>query len=227
MLPFLWKHQRSDLISGAVGDFIVHCSPMKGLSLTAGRLHIPRVLAVEIVDAQGLGPQSLATTNTPPEVVNRQDIVMVQYAATVKRPVECQARWRVLPEGILDLEVSTLTPGKWDGLAVQTCSTFQTAENPSEEVCLEETVNPGIVLYRPQGYEISYVEFCHPYDGIGLKKSVENGVTSIRYRLFGHDLEKGVILRGRLRGLIVPRAVDAAAAHAAYQRFIKETPNLT
>ena len=44
---------------------------------------------------------------------------------------------------------------------------------------------------------------------------------------FGHDLEKGVILRGRLRGMIVPRMVDVAAAHAAYERFVAEPPNLT
>jgi len=38
--------------------------------------------------------------------------------------------------------------------------------------------------------------------------------------IFGHDLEKGVILRGRLRGILVPRAVDVAAAQAHSRRVL-------
>ena len=151
---------------------------------------------------------------------------MVQYAPTTKRPVECQARWRVLCEGVVDLEVSTLTPGKWDGLAVQTCTRFSVTE-PEKEVHIDQSVTPGIVIYRPTGQQLSYVEFCHPHDGISLEVKHDKADYTVRYRLFGLDLEKGVILRGRLRGLLVPRAVDVAAAHAAYERFIVEAPNLT
>jgi hypothetical protein len=128
----------------------------------------------------------------------------------------------VLPEGIIDLEVSTLTPGKWDDLAVQTRSTLGAGE-----VIVDDSVTPGILIYRPAGSQLSYAEFCHPHDGIALTTKTDAGITSARFRLFGHDLEKGVILRGRLRGILVPRAVDVAAAQAAYARFLTETPNLT
>lgn len=227
MLPLSWKQVRPNLLSMQAGDLQVECVPLKGLALMAGRLHISQILGVEIVDAVNLGPQILATPESQPEVVIRQDTIMVQYAATSRRPVECQARWRVLPEGIFDLEISTLTPGKWDGLAVQTCTRLNVPQADLTQVHIDDSVNPGIVIYRPSGQEISYAEFCHPHDGIALEIKHENAATSARYRLFGHDLEKGVILRGRLRGMIVPRAIDLAAVHAAYQHFLVEPPNLT
>ena len=52
---------------------------------------------------------------------------------------------------------------------------------------------PAIVLYRPAGLDLSYSEMCHPHDGVGVDVTDESGVTAVRFRLFGHDLEKGVI----------------------------------
>ncbi|HQR08050.1 MAG TPA: hypothetical protein PLN21_14575 [Gemmatales bacterium] len=226
MNTFLWKQLKQEVVSGKTGDLHVQCHPLRGLELQAGSLHLPSFLGLEIVDAVNLGPQPLVSPNTVPDMVIRQDTISVRYAPTTKRPVECQARWRVLPEGVFDLEVSTLTPGKWDDLAVQTRTTLNTTK-PNEEVHIEPSVTPGIVIYRPAGQQLSYVEFCHPHDGIGLDIKSDATTTTVHYRLFGLDLEKGVILRGRLRGMIVPRSVDVASAHAAYERFIAEAPNLT
>lgn len=225
MNRFLWKQDRQEVVTGQVGELQVECHPLQGLEVRAGGLHLPSILGLEIVDAVDLGPQPLAPAGTHPDLVVRQDTVLVQYAPTTRRPVECQARWRVLPEGVFDLEISTLTPGKWDGLAVQTLSRLQSAS--SQEIMSIQDTRPGMVLYRPAGHQVSYVEFCHPQDGIRLEIKQENKETTVRYRLFGHDLEKGVILRGRVRGMLVPRAVDLAAAHAAFERFVAEPPNLT
>lgn len=226
MNTFLWKQGKQEVVSGRAGDLLVQCHPLRGLELQAGSLHLPSFLGLEIVDAVNLGPQPLVSPNTVPDIVIRQDTISVKYAPTTRRPVECQARWRVVPEGVFDLEVSTLTPGKWDGLAVQTLTSLSTTR-PQEEVQIDSGVNPGIVIYRPLGQQISYVEFCHPHDGIAVEIKSDVTTTTVRYRLFGLDLEKGVILRGRLRGMIVPRSIDTASAHAAYERFIREAPNLT
>jgi hypothetical protein len=40
-------------------------------------------------------------------------------------------------------------------------------------------------------------------------------------------LEKGVILRGRLRGMIVDRRDDVEEAKIAYAKFIAEPPHLS
>jgi hypothetical protein len=225
-MMFQWT-QAGPMYVGKAGDLAIECHPLQGLSLQVGDLHMGTVLGLEVVDAVNLGAQPLTFPRATPDVVLRQDTLLAHFAPTTRRPVECQARWRVHPEGIIDLEVSTLTPGKWDGLAVQTHSTFKLTSLTANEIVVDDSVSPGIVLYRPAASQFTYAEFCHPFDGIGLEVKPEDGMHAARFRLFGHDLEKGVILRGRLRGILLPRAVDVAAAQAAYQRFLAEPPNLT
>jgi hypothetical protein len=48
----------------------------------------------------------------------------------------------------------------------------------------------------------------------------------VRYGLFGHDLEKGVILRGRLRGCWLPSGTTAESCRALLQRFYELPPPL-
>jgi hypothetical protein len=49
---------------------------------------------------------------------------------------------------------------------------------------------------------------------------------SMRYGLFGHDLEKGVVLRGRLRGVWLSSPVDQGEAQRRYEAFLAEPPAL-
>jgi hypothetical protein len=217
--PFTWV--KTDAGFGGMADGVaVTGDPLRGLAVAdaASGLKLPQLLAVEIIDAAGLGPKPLAEPGTVPECVCRQDVLFAQYPPTAARPVECHARWRVHGAGMFDLEVSALTPGLWGGLSVRTCSTL-----PGGLVATLAEGEPPLVLYRPADLAVTYVEMCHPHDGIGLELDGEQA----RFRLFGHDLEKGVILRGRLRGLIVTRAGDEAAAREAYRAFLREPPNLS
>lgn len=221
MAAFAWREEAGRYI-GRTDLLEVACDPLLGLSvvhLPTG-LRLPRLLGVEIVDATGLGQIPLSEAGFVPEVVCRHDILWVRYAPTPSRPVECQARWRVHDEGSIDLEVSALTPGKWDGLHVQTCSQLQTNETSTLEI-----EPPPILLHRPAGAAWTYAEMCHPHDSVGLTRDAKTEL--IRFKLFGHDLEKGVILRGRLRGMVLPRKRDEEAVRQEYGRFIKEPPNLT
>lgn len=220
---FRWGTEDSGCLRGTTAGLAVTCRPLEGLGVSAAGLELSRILGLEVVDAVELGPKPLAAPGAAPQVIVRQDTLLAQYAPTADRPVECDARWRVLPQGVFDLQISTLTPGKWDGLAVQTLSVL-----PPGEVLVLEDVTPGVIISRPAGLQVSYAEFCHPHDGIGLLQTAgDGGTTQIRFRLFGHDLEKGVILRGRLRGVLLPRVVDVAAARAAYEQFLAEPPKLT
>ncbi len=176
-----------------------------------------QLLGVEIVDAVGLGPHPLFEVGEQPEVVCRQDIALAIYKPTPARPVECHARWRVAGERTFELEISTLTPGQWGGLSVRTCSLLP----PGELVSLPDA---PVVIHRPADAAVSYIEMCHPHDTAGF----DVGTTGVlRFRLFGYDLEKGVILRGRLRGIIVDRPGDLDAARAAYEQLLREPPHLS
>ena len=223
MIPFLWHQAGEGRYEGQTGALQITCQPPRGLQLTHERLRIPAVLAIEIVSAAGLPAQQLVTWGNKPEIVIRQESLFVKYRPAETQNIECDVRWRISPEGSLDLEVSALTPGNWENVGIQTCSVL-----PAGEVILLDDVTPPIFVWRPEQNEVSYVEFCHPEDGMALdQESLTNGGTVLRYKLFGHDLEKGVILRGRLRGRLVPRSEDVTAARSAYQDFLKAPPHLS
>ena len=51
--------------------------------------------------------------------------------------------------------------------------------------------------------------------------------SGLSHRLFAERLEKGVILRSRIRGLFVPRDHDTELAQSEYRRFAASEPPLT
>jgi hypothetical protein len=52
------------------------------------------------------------------------------------------------------------------------------------------------------------------------------GAVSIRYGLFGHDLEKGVVMRGRIRGVWIAEPSPEKEAWRRYESFVHEPPAL-
>ena len=87
---------------------------------------------------------------------------------------------------------------------------------------------PACFIFRLRGAPLSYIEMVHPLD------FVESGLTplgdgALRWttRLFQGRLEKGVILRSRLKALITPRSDDIAAAALCYRDFAASEPPLT
>jgi hypothetical protein len=88
---------------------------------------------------------------------------------------------------------------------------------------------PGSVLFRLPEEEISYAEMVHPADFQSdelTRDKTADGVCSLRHRLFSVPLEKGVILRCRVRGAFFPRYDDLAAARACYRSFAAAEPSL-
>jgi hypothetical protein len=89
---------------------------------------------------------------------------------------------------------------------------------------------PGVLLYRPAGTAHSYLEMIHPTDFAGLEvswKTSDSPANTARFLLFDEPLEKGVIRRGRLRTMVLPRADDLATAQACYQSFVESAIPLT
>jgi hypothetical protein len=81
---------------------------------------------------------------------------------------------------------------------------------------------PAMLLYRPAEADWSFVEMIHPSDFAGAMLAQlpqEAGGFCSSYRLFDERLEKGVIRRGRLQGLLVARDRDQETAWPGYQRF--------
>jgi len=77
-----------------------------------------------------------------------------------------------------------------------------------------------------------YIELAHRHD---VARRIVQGEESrpilgdrliIRYGLFGHDLEKGVVVRGRLRGIWVSKGDRDLLPQAAFHEFMAEPPPL-
>jgi hypothetical protein len=75
---------------------------------------------------------------------------------------------------------------------------------------------------------VTYVEMVHPLDFVSSEfTATASNEVEHSTRLFRGPLEKGVILRSRLRGVIVPRSGDVSAAIACYREFAASEPPLT
>jgi hypothetical protein len=92
------------------------------------------------------------------------------------------------------------------------------------EVCFEP-----IVIETPWlGNDLRYLEYVHPEDvsrRLVHRTSGRNQSSAystwIRYGLFGHDLEKGVLLRSRMRGTWVRGLLDSESLQLRYNEFRK------
>ncbi len=219
MSAFQWQPSQGHF-TGALNGLRVDCDPMTGLMIREEELGIAfgPVLGLEIVDANDLGKKPLAEPGFVPEVVCRQDTLLVKYLPTPNRPVECHAHWQVRSARQIDLEISALTPGLWHGLYLQTLTQL-----PFGQIEVVDTSSFPLAMGRFEQSPWTYIEMLHPHDAAGLEFS--HGL--LRQQLFGHDLEKGVILRGRLRALLIPRENDLQVALKAFEQFVQEEPNLS
>lgn len=88
---------------------------------------------------------------------------------------------------------------------------------------------PGCLVFRPAGSDVSYAEMVHPADFriSELSRSTDpSAAVQVRHRLFCEPLEKGVILRARVRGTFLPRNDDTETAAECYAAFARAEPPL-
>jgi len=92
---------------------------------------------------------------------------------------------------------------------------------------------PGCVLYRLEdggaGRPLSYAEMVYPSDFVELtvQRSGDGNTVQAAHRLFAAFLEKGVIRRARLRGVLLDRDEDLGTTAEWYGRMASERLPLT
>ena len=77
---------------------------------------------------------------------------------------------------------------------------------------------------QADGASSFYLEMIHPDDA--TRREVDRASGEIRYALFGHDLERGVVVRGRLRGIWLDHRPDEAEVSRRLEEFLREPPPL-
>ena len=234
---WLLEGPRATLQAGPLAAALDLARP--ALGLTAVRYH-GEPLALSLLALEAPAIARLDETSLVERYVQCDNLVAA-YGESPAWPVRVDSHWRAGLEGplaVLDLVVSVRTP-RLDSrpeLLVRSTVTAEgvwrlvSADSGRFEPCPEE---PGLqdscLLFRLPGDAWSCAAMVHPADftRVGLAAGGEEpGVFRLAYDLFSGRLEKGVILRARLRCVLLPRDGDLSLTAAHYASFIAAEPPL-
>lgn len=169
------------------------------------------------------------------------------YRESAAWPVRLDTLWRSMPlEGALGAielvlsvrtysldcrpELTVLSVIKADEvLAVAEDGTSRPFAPTAEGWTAVGRARPCCVVFRMAGAALSYAEMVHPGDFQRdelLRESAPIVPSQLRHWLFPAALEKGVILRARIRGFFLPRDHDLHLAATASQAFAASEPPL-
>lgn len=180
----------------------------------------------------------------PVEFYVRGMDLVCQYAQTPNRPFRTQLNWRLLtgaadaPLGGIELIVSVQT-ALLDSLPALVVRSELAAEESRRLEGLDQQVFQPVSLDNPSGpsqapatpplschlyrlaHDLSYLEMFPPADPVSTAISAgSDGLVQTTHRLFAWHLEKGVILRSRIRGVFLHRRDDEQTALDCFDRFI-------
>jgi hypothetical protein len=88
----------------------------------------------------------------------------------------------------------------------------------------------GCFHFRLADSPLAYTELVHPADfhrSTLERSATDSNALRLSHQLFAQRLEKGVILRSRIRGLFMPAETEPAALVRTYQDFATSDPPLT
>ena len=227
---------------------------MCDLSLAGAAVEGARLFCLDLNPSASASPDETGAREAElsGEFVRGADLVAA-YGETADRPFAVQARWRILDavrsagvhvvlEFVVSVETSLLSGSP--SLAVssrlpagecllltdpETAAFSPLAVSTSAATVFEPDGAAACLRIRLPGSRYDYVEMVHPAD---FRRSVSTSVLrqdneiGIRHLLTAWRMEKGVIVRTRLRALFVDRQDDRAAA-AAWAEFAAAAPPLS
>ncbi len=192
----------------------------------------------------------------PEAHVRGEDLVaayqQTAYQQTAGRPLRVEALWRAMRPAEeefmvgVELVVSVRTDAAQSRpeLAVQTrlaagetlrlrdadaLDYRRLSPGPEAPLNVRPADGAGCLLFRLPGGRLSYAQMVHPADFQRDELTADPEDASpvcLRHHLFGEPLEKGVILRARVRGVFLPREDDRRRAAACYLAFAASEPPL-
>jgi hypothetical protein len=200
-------------------------------------LHDVRVGGLAIAGAELLAPryENGDEWPAPMDCFVRGGDLVVTYPFTPARSVRVQVYWRAVSSDMLqqgagclaavDAQISVQTPLLDSRPGMLLCSRFIERSIARVDCATQEDAAPWVFGISD---DVSYAELIHPHD-VGEEHFAEvNGLAQLAHRLFSGSLEKGVILRARVRGIFLSTAQgDAANVSALYDEFVTAPLPLT
>jgi hypothetical protein len=219
-----------------VADFEISVdvsAPSNGLSLrrsAASLVEAQQILCVEPGDRDPLDAASV-------DAFARGRDLVATYAERPPRHVRAQVYWRSIAADEFAPSLQQRVAVAFD--LILSVNTSVLDEDPKSTVrssvaLAAEIVDvegaPGCFMIRSGDAGSTYVEMVHPADYQENEAFIDDSAPprgQLAHRLFPERLEKGVILRARVRAALVDRQGDEATALAAYQHFAATEPPLT
>jgi hypothetical protein len=228
-------------------DLLRPADGLSGVRLGQQPLNRMKLLQVHLLPNQPHEPDELIDA-----YVRGSDLIAT-YAQRPPRTVRPQIYWRAIGtrvgeqatgvELILSAQTSFLESDPalaltsslaanevWRLTSAAECAYEHLQLSPNHPVAATSSNGTGLFLFRIPGASFSYVEMVHPTDFAAAELALENAaenLVGLTHRLFPENLEKGVIRRGRIRSLFVPRDTDQQTAFAFYRTFADSPPPLT
>ncbi|MCA9264113.1 MAG: hypothetical protein KDA60_09715 [Planctomycetales bacterium] len=144
----------------------------------------------------------------PDEAAGCEILISVQTSLLASEPtVQATTTWDAPETEILIGNADVLTPADTAGQRIS-------ASTP-------------LILFRPPRVDWSYCEMVFPADFIGGDVINSEQEWCLKYAFFLQGLEKGVIRRGRVRGLFLPRVGDERLARHQFDAFAQSDLPLT
>lgn len=173
---------------------------LHGLKVGSASLGATSLLGID------LPIESIEELSLPETYVRGGDLVAV-YSATKSRPWRVQAYWRAIDVAaqdaiVVELHVSTNT-GLLDVQPAVDVVSLLTDAKPQSHGNNQVGFNLGST-------GLDYWQAVHPDDPCTTRSQAMSGGVQLSQRLFDRFLEKGVILRSRIRGALVPHGASTS-----------------
>jgi hypothetical protein len=192
----------------------------------------------------GIGLKGMADGRPPVDSYIRQPDFVAEYATSELTAVDLQVTWRAFVDATALCGIEAIISVRTDlldsdpqaaassclpadqvlSLTAETDPHFQLLQiHQNERVCLDANESSGAFLFRLHSSPYSYLEMVHPNDFVTIefaRQTNSQGILSTQFSMFDERLEKGVIRRGRLRGIFLPREEDTAQALQCYHQFL-------
>ena len=179
------------------------------------------------------------TKGPPSDAYVRENDLVATYERTSEQPLRLQIYWRALsneqaPPNTAQPHASTARPHATGVEMIVSVQTELLDLDPrmrltSRVANAECHATPNCVLCRPREGKTTFAHLVHPGDlsQVRLSSDAKENVTLIQTTLFARQLEKGVILRSRLRAYFMERANDEAVVRQLAELFAATEPPLT
>jgi len=243
-----WKLDKSQarLDDGTLSASLDLAQPTRGLyDISPFFTQHPQSRLLQIVEpeigADGVGPSD--------SYLRSRDLI-VTYPETDSRRYSLEVYWRSLAseppqvhrgvELIVSAQTSTLdaTPrvtvrstlpaGQFASLPAAGPTARSVPIETAGTTTFDTDAGPGCFIFRPPGAEFSYVEMVHPTDFQRCDISeADGGEATAEHLLIRRWMEKGVIVRARMRACFVQRDGDLTSARACYDSLCHDRLPLT